>query len=265
VQSLESLNGYLRAIEQYRPFLVKALPIYLFELARHVSEGGLRAPPIPGGLMPMGSSMTPYMKQSVEKAFASPVHEDYGSAELGSVGAECEKGRGIHPFAGLFYLEVVCNGRSARPGEVGKVLITDLRNFAMPFIRYEIGDVALVLNGTCRCGLAGIRLDVQGRNQDCVRAADGRIVTSDSITDAVLGCPGVRIFRLEYHEGRHVDLQVVPVAGAAPDLEEVERALNELLGAPLTFSVRIVPTVMPEPGGKYRFVKNCSTHAGKLL
>jgi phenylacetate-CoA ligase len=261
----ETLNGYLQSIREYRPFVVKALPIYLYMLAGHIASSGLRPPKIRGGLMPMGSSMPPLMKRAVETAFSAPVHEDYGSAELGAIGAECGRQNGIHSFTRLFHVEVMRDGRPARPGEIGKVLITDLRNFAMPFIRYEIGDVALVLNGSCACGLEGLRLDVQGRHQDCIRAADGSIVTSDAIFDAVQSCPGVRIFRLELHEGRRALLEVVPVPGAAPDLAAIESALVDLLGEPLQFSARQVPTIMPEPGGKYRFVKNCAAEAGKLL
>jgi phenylacetate-CoA ligase len=261
----EALNGYLQAIRDYRPFVVKALPIYLYMLASHITSGGLRPPKIRGGLMPMGSSMSPHMKRAVETAFSAPVHEDYGSAELGAIGAECGQQSGIHSFTRLFHVEVVRDGRPARPGEIGKVLITDLRNFAMPFIRYEIGDVALVLNGTCACGLDGLRLDIQGRHQDCILAADGQIVTSDALFDAVQGCPNVRIFRLEFHEGRRALLEVVPMPGTSPDLAAIGVALIDLLGKPLQVSARLVPTIMPETGGKYRFVKNCTEEAGTLL
>jgi phenylacetate-CoA ligase len=263
VQSPESLQRYLEATRAYRPHLVKALPIYLYMMAAHISERGLAAPHIPGGLMPMGSSITPLMKREVEKAFQAPVHEDYGSAELGGIGAECGMRNGIHPFSRLFYVEVVCDGRPARPGETGKVLVTDLHSFAMPFIRYEIGDVALVLNPKCECGVPGLRIDVQGRFQDCIRSAAGELITSDRIVDTILSCRNVRIFRLEYHDGRHVRLDIVAKPGIAPDTVEIQDALLRILGAPLSIAVRLVPTVMPEPGGKYRFVKNCVSTEGR--
>ena len=258
VQSAESLQGYLDSILLYRPYLIKALPVYLYMLAAHITENRLRAPQVPGGLMPMGSSMTPCMKRTVESAFCTHVHEDYGSAELGVIGSECGMRNGIHPFSRLFHVEVVREGRPANPGETGKVLVTDLHSFAMPFIRYDIGDVALVLEPKCKCGLSGLRIDVQGRYQDCIRSAQGELITSDRIIDAVLGCSNVRIFRLEFHEGRRIEIEIVPKPGSAPDPAEIQEALTDLLGAPLRFSARVVPTVMPEPGGKYRFVRNCT-------
>src|SRR5260370_22579774 len=88
-QTPSVLNNYLQQIRDYRPFIVKALPIYLYMLALHIQEHGVQPPKITGGLMPMGSSITPHMKRVVESAFQAPVHEDYGCAELGTIGAEC--------------------------------------------------------------------------------------------------------------------------------------------------------------------------------
>ena len=264
VQSPESLQRYLETIRLYRPYLIKALPVYLYMLAAHLSENGLKAPRVSGGLMPMGSSMTPLMKRTVEEAFQSPVHEDYGSAELGVIGTECGMGNGIHPFSQLFHVEVVRDGRPAQTGETGKVLITDLHSFAMPFIRYDIGDVALVLPSKCTCGVSGLRFDVQGRYQDCIPSSDGELITSDRIIDTVLSCRNVRIFRLEYHDGRCIRLEIVAKPGTTADMVEIQDALLNIFGAPLRISARVVPTVMPEPGGKYRFVKNCSSAVGSF-
>ena len=120
IQTPVVLNNYLQQIREYRPFIVKALPIYLYMLALHIQEHGLQPPKIPGGLVPMGSSITPHMKRVVESAFQTPVHEDYGCAELGAIGAECGDRGGIHPFTGLFHVEVVRDGRPVQPGEVGQ-------------------------------------------------------------------------------------------------------------------------------------------------
>jgi hypothetical protein len=50
-----------------------------------------------------------------------------------------------------------------------------------------------------------------------------------------------------------------------PDKDQVEAELIHVLGRPIRISMRTVPTILPEPGGKYRFVKNCTSTAGRLL
>jgi phenylacetate-CoA ligase len=91
------------------------------------------------------------------------VHEDYGSAELGSIGAECGEQSGIHIFDDLFNVEVIKNGRPAQPGEIWRVLITDYYNYSMPLIRYDIGDVGLFVETPCPYGRPSRRIEIKGR------------------------------------------------------------------------------------------------------
>ena len=255
-QPPEFFQAYIDSIRRYRPHVVKALPIYLYTLALHMIENGTTPPPITGGILPMGSSLSPHMKRIVETAFQVSVHEDYGCAELGMIGSECGCQEGIHPFSSLFYVEVVKDGRPAAPGELGKVVITDLMSYGMPFIRYEIGDVAVVRNGRCACGIEGPRLDLQGRLQDCLTAADGTVVSADTVTDAILSCPEVRLFQLEARTRNDLALKVVPMPNTEPDITTIRRRLSRLLGQDLRISHQFVRTILPEQGGKFRLVKN---------
>jgi len=264
-QKPEALTEYIRAVNDYRPHTVKALPIYLYLLALHISENHIAPPRITGGLMPMGSSLTPHMKRVVESAFECRVHEDYGCAELGSIAAECRFQNGLHPFAGLFHVEVLRQERPVKPGEAGRLLITDLFNYAMPLIRYDIGDVAVIRQGPCTCGVPGDRIEIQGRIQDCIIGRDGVVFTPDQMIDLILGYAGVRFFQLEVRGSTQMHLQVVPQSSSKPDLKEICRLIANQVGGDPRITARYVPTILPEPGGKYRFVKNLTNAAEAVL
>jgi phenylacetate-CoA ligase len=254
------LDSYLREIDEYRPAILKALPTFLYTLACYILDRGLKPPRITRCILPMGASMTPYMRSVVESAFGCDVHEDYGSAELCSIAAECRHHHGLHPFAEHFHVEVVRQDRPANCGELGRILITDLSNYAMPFIRYDIGDVGVLRDSPCPCGLPGVRLDVQGRHQDCLTSADGTLLTQDQVTDAILASRDVFLFQLEIRdEGTNLHLQVVPRNGHTPDTERICRTLSNLLGETRRITTRVVPYISAEPGGKYRLVKNFSS------
>lgn len=256
-QKPEVLDAYLRKIAEYRPYHVRGLAAYLYMLAVHILDEKRRPPVIPGGLIPMGSSMTAQMRGVIEEAFRCRVHETYGSAELGSIAAECRHQNGLHPFRGLFYLEVVRGNRSAKNGEIGNVLITDLSNDAMPLLRYDIGDVALVKQGACPCGLTSDRMEIQGRIQDCLKGRDGNLLTSDRLMDELLRAfPDVMGFQLEAKKNDEYYLQVVPRGKAVPDVNAIGSFLSQLFGGRTKINARIVPTILPEQGGKYRFIKN---------
>jgi phenylacetate-CoA ligase len=207
-------------------------------------------------ILPMGGSMSPGMKRVVESAFHARVHEDYGSAELSFIAAECCHQNGLHPFSAWFHIEVVCGDRPAKPGEMGRLLITDLSNYAMPLIRYEIGDAGRFIESPCACGIGGPRLEVHGRLQDCLQSSDGLLVSQDQVVDTLLADPGILLFQLEKRSASDVFLQVVARIGQSPDLEAVQKRVEDLLGGNFRSKARLVPYIQPEPGGKYRFVKN---------
>lgn len=260
----EDLDWYLRAIEDYRPSVVKALPAYLYALAIHILDERRRPPKISRGLSPMGGSMSPYMKQVIESAFECPVHEDYGSAEFGAIAAECGYRNGLHDFRGLFHVEVLRDNRPAAPGELGKVVITDLYNYAMPFIRYEIGDVAVRRNGRCPCGRDTMRLEMHGRVRDCLPGRKGEVITPDQIADLVFSQSDVFAFQLEVSSRSSASLRVVPRSGRTPDVKAIVGLIKDLIGDHISIQTKITPTIQPEPGGKFRFVKNL-TDSGEQL
>jgi phenylacetate-CoA ligase len=110
---------------------------------------------------------------AIERAFG-PVFETYGSRETMLIGAECGTHAGLHLSEENLVVEVVADGKSVPAGESGDVVITDLHNYAMPFIRYANGDMATMASGRCRCGRALRRLEgVDGRRCDTLRDPAG--------------------------------------------------------------------------------------------
>lgn len=261
-QTVEATGEYLSVMDGYKPYIAKALPAYLMILASHIARGGDRPTGI-HGLMPMGASLSKKMKDTIERQFGTGVYEDYGSAELGSIGAECKYRQGIHIFEGLFRLEVLKQGRPVKDGELGRVLITDLKNFAMPLIRYDIGDVAIVRNDPCPCGNQGLRIEVQGRLKDCLFDVDEQVISSDDITDFMLSIENVGAFQIEARNNR-INLSVMPSVGDC-NLSLIEKMLSEKLSGRYRIRSRQVQTIMPEQSGKYRFVKNFDVDIEKAL
>ncbi|MHC4269625.1 MAG: phenylacetate--CoA ligase family protein [Planctomycetota bacterium] len=260
VQKPELLDNYIKKIKEYRPYTLKAAPTYLYLLALHINKHNLKPPYIKGGLMPMGGSMTQFMKSVIESAFGCKVHEDYGCAELGNIAAECGKQNGLHPFNDLFYVEVVRQGHPVEDGELGKVLITDLCNYAMPLLRYDIGDIAVLRKNPCECGLHTTRIEVQGRVQDCLMGADGTVLTHDRLVDMLIGRDDVLGVQMELRDEDELYLQIVPKNSKEPNMVEIRQTLSNLLKGNPRVSARIVPTILPESGGKFRFVKNMTNN-----
>lgn len=251
------LAAYAEQIRSYRPFLLKALPTYLQEIARHVERRG--APPLPVEVVkPMGSSVSPAMRAVIERSFSGRYHEEYGSAEFGDMSCDCEESEGLHQFTDLFLFEVVRAGRSCAEGELGKILITDLGNFAMPMIRYQIGDVGRLTRAPHGCGRQAPRLKIEGRLEDTLVTAEGIAYSNDQMMDFFYGRGDVDQFQLREGDSGELSLDVVPANGGPPPTPRLSEELREFLASDVEVRVRPVKSIRPEASGKFRFIHSRS-------
>ncbi len=206
----------------------------------------------------MGSSVSPEMRRAIERAFTGRYREDYGSAEFGDMACDCPQQSGLHLFMDLFVIEIVRHGRPARDNELGKVLVTDLTNRAMPFVRYEIGDVGRLTSEPCPCGRASPRIVVEGRWQDTLVADTGEVFTNDRVMDFFYPRPDVQDFQLVEKRPRNFELLVVPPQGVTLEVDRLTRETRSFLGQDAVVKVFPSKTIRPEESGKFRFVKSCT-------
>jgi phenylacetate-CoA ligase len=206
----------------------------------------------------MGASTSPALKAFIGETFRSQVYEDYGSHELGGVAAECEAHAGYHVAMSDFVVEVVRDGRPAREGELGHILITDLRNTVMPFIRYQIGDVGRLYREPCPCGRESFRVAVDGRLQETIVTPAGEALTGDFFQDFFHREAGVKHFQI--NQKRRNKLEVLLVGkrnGERIDEDSVARRLGEHVGE-MRLKLFTVKGITPEASGKFRHVKSTS-------
>ena len=113
----------------------------------------------------------------MENSFGCKVFDKYGSREFSGIAYECEAHQGHHVVAESYVVEILKDGRPAKPGEMGEVVVTDLNNYCMPLIRYRLGDVAVAVDpkASCACG-RGLPLigKIEGRVQALIFGKSGR-------------------------------------------------------------------------------------------
>jgi phenylacetate-CoA ligase len=250
---VEALDGPLDRLARARPALLRGLPVYLLWLADRWSQRGrpgvgLRAVSSYGGLA------SGRMAARIGDGFGAPFADAYGTSELGPVAASCGRGPGMHVFEDQFIVEAHRGGGPAGPGRVGRLVVTDLINAAMPLIRYDVGDVGRLHTDPCPCGRTTARLEVLGRVQEVLESPAG-VLTAADVADAFFADPAVANFRLEETRPGCFEAAVVAgPSGGAPDLEACRGRFAALHGGVRQVRARLVPFVRPEPSGKYRFV-----------
>lgn len=132
----------------------------------------------------------------------------YGLTELGYVAWQCEERDALHVNAEAFLVELIHDGRPARPGEVGRVVVTDLRGRTAPLIRYDTGDLARAAERPCACGREGqVLARVEGRRRSSI-LNDSTLVTTRAIVDrlAEVVAPGAFQVQQDVHGSVHLEL-----------------------------------------------------------
>lgn len=129
------------------------------------------------GVICTAEKMYPHHRELFNEAFRCPVVDEYGSSENGVLAFQCKEGN-MHMMSDHMCLEFLDeNDRQVGPGELGRIVVTDLVSHGMPLIRYDIGDMGRASDKTCSCGVnLPLMKIVEGRKEDFIRTREGKLV-----------------------------------------------------------------------------------------
>ena len=175
----KDMSAYAERINFMRPRQILAYAESVYDLARFIERTG-QSVFSPTAIVSSSGTLYPGMRATVERVFGAPVFNRYGSREILNIAFECDSHEGMHVITPYHYVEIIRpDGSPAPPGETGEIVITSLTNYAMPFIRYRIGDLGSWSPRPCSCGRSWPLLaEVTGRTAEIFVRRDGRHVLS---------------------------------------------------------------------------------------
>ena len=247
-------------IRSHRPSLVDGYTESFHHLAASGLDPGLRSAGI-GGIMSSAQTLDDRSREAIEKAFGTRVFDKYGAREFSGIAYECEAHAGHHVVAECCHVEILADGRPAKPGEPGEVVVTDLNNYVMPFIRYRIGDLAYAVDNSerCACGRGLPRIGaVEGRVRSTLLGTNG-VAVPGSFFLHVLKDYGYAVsrFQVEQSTPGEIVFRYVPAARFHPRvLETVFAEFRRYLGSDMKITEQPVESIGMVPEGKYRVVIN---------
>ncbi len=248
------LRDFAKRLHREQPSLIFGHAHSLFLIADTIEREGLPAY-APRGIIATSMVLHDFQRRRIEAVFNCPVTNRYGCEEVSLIACECEAHRGMHVNADSVYVETVKDGRRV-VGEPGGIVVTDLSNFAMPLVRYQIGDAGVLSDRVCPCGRGLPMLEsLEGREADYVVTASGDLVSGISLTEnfAVL-VPGVAQLQIVQEEVRSFTFRIVRGADfTAASERKVADLVVERFGRGTRHRLEFVEAIPQEPSGKYRF------------
>lgn len=252
--SSSTLEDYVSRIRRHRPVLVDGYAESLNFLAAFVREGG-----VPGfsprAIMSSAQSLPDRSRELIETAFDTRVFDKYGSREFSGIAYECEASRDHHVMDESYLVEILVDGRPARPGEIGEVVITDLNNYSVPLIRYRIGDLAVAVDdrSPCACGRHLSRIGrIEGRTQAIVHCADGTWLPGTFFAHFLKEYDyAIRHFQVYQERAGEFTLRIVKNARfTQPTLDEILSDLQRYTGGQTRVEVEFVDEIPLSRTGK---------------
>jgi len=248
------MESYVRKINQFQPDILQAYTNPAYILSQYIIKNGIDVFS-PKSVVLTAEPCHDYQRQSIEKAFRSPVYTFYGCREGGYVGVECTEHHGYHLNCSSLYTEIVRDNKDAQAGEMGSILFTDLLNKQMPFIRYQIGDMGIP-DTPCPCGSTLPKMKFfAGRETDVFVTPEGKYIPGVSLCDRIIeDCQGISALQFIQDEPDRLTVKIVKGANFSnKDMNELDKRIFNYFQESMHVSKIFVDTIPKEKSGKTRF------------
>jgi phenylacetate-CoA ligase len=247
-------------VAQQADWLVKTDPDYLLtfptnlsELAYQFEQHDLRLNRL-RQIRSIGEMLTDDIRATARRVFHTEIADTYSSQEVGIVAVQCPHSGLYHVMAESLLLELLDdNGKPCAPGEIGRIVISDLHNFATPLIRYDIGDYAEA-GPVCSCGRGLPTLKrIMGRQRNMLRLPDGRRYWPLTGSYRYREIAPIRQFQLIQRSLELVEVRLVSDAPVTPAQElQLTTIIHEWMGYPFCLKFVYFDSEIPRgSGGKF--------------
>jgi len=256
IDCLEPPEKILRALRASPPQVLRGFPGTLSWLAGFIRDED-RAVIQPRIIVTDSESLTDEMRARIEGAFGARVTDFYDSHEFNMIAWECSAG-GLYHVSDLSVIaEVLKDGKPAAEGEDGELVATALHSWAMPFIRFRLGDLVTRGPAMCRCGTENTTIErVQGRLMDRFEFPDGTTLHPYRLVRPLLSENSwIQRFQIVQETADRILVNIVPLEMEKTTVAAVacvEAALASALGGAAKVTVRLIHEIPPSPNGKFR-------------
>jgi phenylacetate-CoA ligase len=272
--SRQTMEKFIQELRSFQPRTILAYANAMHLFAQYCKESGV-SDIRPKSIITTAEVLHEHQRTEIEEVFGCRVFNRYGCREVSVIASECEEHDGMHINADALYFEIIKDdSRPANPGETGDIIITDLYNFGMPFIRYKIEDMGVMTDRKCSCGRGLPLMEmVAGRVTDFLVTPDGTRVSGAALTIYIIAnTAGVRQAQFIQNEEKLIILKIVRGNDFNNDSTEfLYQKFHEFFGFNMKVEIQFVDNIPKEASGKYRFsicnLKNDNkekTHAGSI-
>ena len=246
-----AMQATFSEMNRCHPHTILAYPSSLYRFATFLSKNGLIPRWQLKGIITSAEMLHQHYRALAEDVFRTKVYNRYGGREVGLIAMECAEGR-MHINCRDIYLEIDSSNPYTEPGEI---LISQLNNYAMPFIRYRIGDIGRLSDEVCPCGnQLPILAELLGRTTATFRTKTGTLIHGGYFTQQFYNVIGVNQFQLIQETFERCVLKLVINAQWQETTGDLlVQKIQDTLGRDVAVTVEFVEDIPLPASGKREF------------
>ena len=251
----EYLSGFQRRFERARPRYIRCFPNSLVLFAEFLAARG-QSYDFVAAISVTGENLYTWQRELFESVFGARVFERYATKECGVIAGQSIDAEAMRIFTPGVHVEVIDrNGRPCEQNEVGRIVVTDLFNEAMPLIRYDVGDLGSVSVETGPDGrTVPVMTKLLGRDRDIVLDSEGVPRPGYLFVELVSKLDTGMQFQFVQESRSLLIVNVVTGDGPSSEIERVRRETQQIVGPKVEVRVREVEKIERDGSGKYSYV-----------
>lgn len=249
----DKMQAFAQMLVQWQPAMFKAYASALSLFAEFIKQQkitGIR----PKFIETTAEKVTGPQRELLEEVFQCPVADCYSSREFVTIAYQCPSG-GLH-VCETRLMEIVSNDEVIEPGELGEVVVTSLHQFAMPFIRYKLGDLGIYETAPCSCGRSlPVLREIVGRTHDFLVTGDGQFVHGEFFAYTFRVKPEVVRYQVYQPDKNHLEVRLVCNQQVSETwLNNTRAEIQNRFGESTQISLQLVDQIQLTPAGKHRYI-----------
>lgn len=249
--SEEKLMMFANRMKNFKPDFIYGFAEAVAVLARYIEEKGVNGIHLKSAIVD-SSRLFEHEVNTIERVFGCKVWWNYHNRENGTFASECSEHDGYHLFAQNSVFEFIMDGEQVTSGEQGAIVITDLNNYAMPFLRYEVGDVGIPSDEPCACGRPLPKMKkLFGRTREVLVSSTGKFV--DDVfylfLERFFETRKIKKYQIVQESPTQLVVNIVPDRNyAEEDTGFLKKAILSIMGE-MEIDIRLVePEILDGPG-----------------
>lgn len=207
VIDFKKLKYYVQKINSHKKKIIMGRVDFLNILVHSLKESHIEVDK-PKSLINIGVLLPDVLAGRIAKYFRCPVYNIYGSSELGYIAASCAKNTELHINERTHLVEILNNESEAQTNKYGRIVVTDLINFGMPLIRYNLGDIGLIKGKKCEYCESRI-LEVAGRQENSISLENKNFITEKEICCEIFKNEDILQFNLIIKKNGELQLHII--------------------------------------------------------